>query len=267
MCDGITQGRAGMELCLFSRDVIAMSAAIALSHDVFDAALLLGVCDKIVPGLVIGALAFGHLPAPGAGGPDGLRPAQRREGRASGSARRGQVGREELLDAEVASYHSPGTCTFYGTANSNQLVMEVMGLHLPGAAFVTPGSPLRAALTAAADPPGGRDRAPATTSTASVDIVDERASSTASSRCSPPAARRTTRCTWWRWPPPPASQLTWEDFDELSSVVPLLARIYPNGPADINQFHAGRRHAVPDRHAARRRAAARGRADRSPAPA
>ena len=151
MCDGITQGRAGMELSLFSRDVIAMSAAIALSHDAFDAALMLGVCDKIVPGLVAGALAFGHLPTamiPAGPMSSGLPNAEKAAVRRAHAE--GKVGREDLLAAEVASYHSPGTCTFYGTANSNQLLMDVMGLHLPGAAFVHPDSPLRAALTEAA---------------------------------------------------------------------------------------------------------------------
>ncbi|MGH3239005.1 MAG: dihydroxy-acid dehydratase, partial [Spirillospora sp.] len=151
MCDGITQGRAGMELSLFSRDVVAMATAVALSHDMFDGALLLGVCDKIVPGLVIGALSFGHLPAilvPAGPMASGLPNGEKAKVRKRFAA--GEVGRDRLLAAEAASYHSPGTCTFYGTANSNQLLMEVMGLHLPGASFVPPGTKLRDALTEAA---------------------------------------------------------------------------------------------------------------------
>ena len=151
MCDGVTQGRAGMELSLFSRDVIAMGTAVALSHDAFDAALCLGVCDKIVPGLLMGALAFGHLPVifvPAGPMPSGLPNPEKAKVRALYAE--GKVGREELLAAEMASYHGPGTCTFYGTANSNQLLMELMGLHMPGAAFVHPGTPLREALTRAA---------------------------------------------------------------------------------------------------------------------
>jgi len=148
MCDGVTQGRAGMELSLFSRDVVAMATAVALAHDMFDGVLLLGVCDKIVPGLVIGALAFGHLPAilvPAGPMASGLPNAQKAKVRKLFAE--GKATREELLEAEAASYHSPGTCTFYGTANSNQLLMEVMGLHLPGASFVPPGTALREALT------------------------------------------------------------------------------------------------------------------------
>ena len=157
MCDGITQGRDGMQLSLYSRDVIAMSTAIALSHDMFDGALMLGVCDKIVPGLLIGALSFGHLPTvfvpagPMASGlPNG------EKARVRQLYAEGKVGRDELLEAEAASYHSAGTCTFYGTANSNQLLMEVLGLHLPGSSFVNPGTPLREALTRAAGAPGHR---------------------------------------------------------------------------------------------------------------
>ena len=151
MCDGITQGRAGMELSLFSRDVVAMSTAVALSHDMFDGALMLGVCDKIVPGLLIGALSFGHLPTvfvPAGPMTSGLPNDEKAQIRQRYAA--GEIGRDELLEAESASYHSAGTCTFYGTANSNQMLMEVMGLHLPGASFVNPGTPLRAALTDAA---------------------------------------------------------------------------------------------------------------------
>ena len=159
MCDGVTQGRAGMELSLFTRDVIAMATAVALSHDMFDAALMLGVCDKIVPGLLIGALSFGHLPTifvPAGPMTSGLSNAQKSKVRQQYAD--GKVGRDELLDAEAASYHGPGTCTFYGTANSNQMLMEMMGLHLPGASFVNPNTPLRDALTEAARRAGRRAR-------------------------------------------------------------------------------------------------------------
>jgi phosphogluconate dehydratase len=238
MCDGITQGRAGMELSLFSRDVIAMSAAIALSHDAFDAALMLGVCDKIVPGLVAGALAFGHLPTAlvpagpmSSGLPNNEKAAVRR------AHADGKVGREDLLAAEVASYHSPGTCTFYGTANSNQLLMDVMGLHLPGAAFVHPDSPLRTALTDAA-----ARRVAEIASGDDVygigDIVDERV--VVNGVVALLATGGSTNHTMHLVTMAAAAgvQLTWEDFDDLSRVVPLLARMYPNGPADVNHFHA-----------------------------
>jgi phosphogluconate dehydratase len=238
MCDGITQGRAGMELSLFSRDVIAMSAAVALSHDVFDAALMLGVCDKIVPGLVAGALSFGHLPmafvpaGPMATGRSNAEKAEVRRAFADGRA-----GREELLASEVASYHSPGTCTFYGTANSNQLLMDVMGLHLPGAAFVHPDDPLRAALTDAAtrrvveiassEQPYGIG-----------EVVDEKA--VVNGVVALLATGGSTNHTMHLVAMAAAAgvHLTWEDFDDLSAVVPLVARIYPNGSADVNHFHA-----------------------------
>ena len=238
MCDGITQGRAGMELSLFSRDVIAMSTAIALSHDVFDAALMLGVCDKIVPGLVAGALTFGHLPTafvpagPMATGRSNAEKAEVRRAFADGRA-----GREELLASEVASYHSPGTCTFYGTANSNQLLMDVMGLHLPGAAFVHPDELERAALTdaatrrvaeiAASGEPYGIGH-----------VVDEKA--VVNGVVALLATGGSTNHTMHLVSMAAAAgvHLTWDDFDDLSAVVPLLARIYPNGPADVNHFHA-----------------------------
>ena len=199
MCDGITQGRAGMELSLFSRDVVAMSTAIALSHDMFDGALMLGVCDKIVPGLLIGALTFGHLPTvfvPAGPMPSGLPNGEKSRTRQRFAA--GEIGRDELLEAELGSYHSPGTCTFYGTANSNQLVVEAMGLHLPGASFVNPGTDLRRALTRrgrAASPPRAARRSARSSTSARW--------STASSRCWRPAARPTTRCTSSRSPPRP----------------------------------------------------------------
>lgn len=239
MCDGVTQGRDGMQLSLFSRDLIAMATGVALSHDMFDAALLLGVCDKIVPGLVIGALAFGHLPVilvpagPMASGLPNKAKSQVRQRYAEGRATR-----EELLAAETDSYHSPGTCTFYGTANSNQMLMEVMGLHLPGASFVSPDSPLRTALTAAA----ARQVLASTALTENYapvgHIVDERA--IVNGVVALLATGGSTNHTL-HLPAMAAAagiQLTWDDFAALSAVVPLLARIYPNGPADVNHFHA-----------------------------
>ncbi len=238
MCDGITQGREGMELSLFSRDVIAMSAAIALSHDVFDAALMLGVCDKIVPGLVAGALAFGHLPTafvPAGPMASGLPNAEK--ARVRRQAAEGQVGRPELLAAEVASYHSAGTCTFYGTANSNQLLMDVMGLHLPGAAFVNPDDPLRAALTDAA----AHRVAEIATSEQPYGIghvVDERV--IVNGAVALLATGGSTNHTMHLVAMAAAAgvQLTWEDLDDLSRVVPLCTRLYPSGTADVNHFHA-----------------------------
>ena len=233
MCDGITQGRAGMELSLFSRDVVAMSTAVALSHDMFDGALMLGVCDKIVPGLLIGALTFGHLPTvfvPAGPMPSGLPNAEKSRIRQLHAA--GEVGRDELLDSELASYHSPGTCTFYGTANSNQLVVEAMGLHLPGASFVNPGTPLRRALTVDA-------ARRATEGCAAIgEIVDERA--LVNGVVALLATGGSTNHTMHLVAIAAAAglHLTWDDFADLSAVVPLLARVYPNGPADINHFHA-----------------------------
>ncbi|WP_246081520.1 phosphogluconate dehydratase [Nocardioides litoris] len=239
MCDGITQGRDGMQLSLYSRDVIAMSAAIALSHDMFDGALMLGVCDKIVPGLLIGALSFGHLPTvfvpagPMASGLPNAEKAQVRQLHAEG-----KVGRAELLEAEAASYHSKGTCTFYGTANSNQLLMEVLGLHLPGSSFVNPGTPLREALTDAA-----AARAVAITRqggdpTPIGEIVDERAIVNACVALL--ASGGSTNHTMHLVAIARAAgvDLTWDDLAELSAVVPSLCRIYPNGQADVNHFHA-----------------------------
>lgn len=237
MCDGITQGRAGMELSLFSRDVIALSTAVALSHDMFDAAVLLGVCDKIVPGLVMGALSFGHLPvllAPAGPMTSGLPNKEKARVRQAFAA--GEADRAELLEAESASYHGPGTCTFFGTANSNQLLMEVMGLHLPGSSFVNPGTALRDALTdevarralaAAGDP----DKAMGA-------VVDEKA--VVNGIVALLATGGSTNHTMHLVAMAAAAgvQITWDDFSELSAVVPLLARIYPNGTADVNHFHA-----------------------------
>lgn len=237
MCDGVTQGQTGMELSLFSRDTIALSTAVALSHGMFEGAALLGICDKIVPGLLIGALRFGHLPAilvPGGPMPSGL--PNKEKQRVRQLYAEGKLGRTELLEAEAASYHAAGTCTFYGTANSNQMMMEVMGLHMPGAAFVNPGTQLRQALTRAAIHRlaeiawNGANYRPLGV------CVDEKAivnaivgllatgGSTNHAIHLPAIARAA------------GIAIDWEDFDCLSSVVPLIARIYPNGSGDINQF-------------------------------
>jgi phosphogluconate dehydratase len=233
MCDGITQGRAGMELSLYSRDVIAMATAIALSHDMFDAALMLGVCDKIVPGLLIGALSFGHLPTlfvPAGPMTSGLSNALKSKVRQQYAT--GEIGRDELLAAEAAAYHGPGTCTFYGTANSNQMLMELMGLHLPGASFVNPGTPLRTALTEAAAARAVELETPV------ADIVDEKA--VVNGVVALLATGGSTNHTMHLVAMARAAgiDLRWDDFADLSAVVPLLARIYPNGKADINHFHA-----------------------------
>ena len=238
MCDGITQGRTGMELSLFSRDVIAMATGVALSHEMFDGALLLGICDKIVPGLLIGGLAFGHLPTllvPAGPMPSGLPNSEK--SRVRQQFAEGKATREDLLDAEAASYHSPGTCTFYGTANSNQLVVEAMGLHLPGASFVAPGTPLRDALTDEAARrvvETSRDDEPA----ALGEILDERA--VVNGVVALLATGGSTNHTL-HLPAVAAAagiELTWDDFAALSEVVPSLASIYPNGSADINHFAA-----------------------------
>ncbi|MFA1545570.1 phosphogluconate dehydratase [Actinomadura chokoriensis] len=239
MCDGITQGRAGMEMSLFSRDVVAMATAVALSHDMFDGALLLGVCDKIVPGLVIGALSFGHLPVilvPAGPMASGLPNGEKAEIRKRFAA--GEIGRERLLAAEAASYHSPGTCTFYGTANSNQLLMEVMGLHLPGASFVPPGTKLRDALTEAAGRRILKLTNLADEYTPIGELLDERAF--VNGVVALLATGGSTNHTLHLVAMAAAAgiELTWDDFDELSRVTPLLTRLYPNGTADVNHFHA-----------------------------
>ena len=237
MCDGVTQGQPGMELSLLSRDVIALATAVSLSHNAFDAALCLGVCDKIVPGLLIGALAFGHLPVlfvPAGPMPSGL--PNKEKARVREAFARGEASRSDLLAAEAQSYHGPGTCTFFGTANSNQMLMEIMGLHLPGTAFVQPGSALRDVLTRTA---AMRVCTLAKEGHAAlVDVIDERAivngvvglmatgGSTNHTLHLPAIARAA------------GIQLEWEDMDAISRVTPLLARIYPNGAADVNHFHA-----------------------------
>jgi len=237
MCDGITQGQPGMELSLFSRDVIAMATAVALSHNMFDSALCLGVCDKIVPGMLMGALAFGHLPVifvPGGPMPSGV------PNKAKAQVRQlyaeGKVGRDALLESEAGSYHTAGTCTFYGTANSNQMLMEVMGLHMPGAAFVAPNTPLRDALTAAAAARAARITDLGDDYLPLARVVDEAAMvnaivgllATGGSTNHTLHLVAMARCA--------GIHITWDDFSDLSAVVPLLARIYPNGSADVNRF-------------------------------
>jgi phosphogluconate dehydratase len=239
MCDGVTQGQDGMELSLFSRDVIALASAIALSHDVFDAALHLGVCDKIVPGLVIAALRFGWLPSvfvPAGPMPSGL--SNPEKVRVRQLFAEGKVGREALLEAEAASYHSQGTCTFYGTANSNQMLMEVMGLHLPGAAFVNPGTPLREALTRASVHQAVKLIAQGTDYLPIGEMIEAR--SIVNGLVGLMATGGSTNHAL-HIPAIAAAAgfiVTLEDFEEVSEVTPLLARIYPNGPADVNHFHA-----------------------------
>ncbi|MEQ4718402.1 phosphogluconate dehydratase [Nonomuraea sp. B19D2] len=237
MCDGITQGRAGMELSLYSRDVIAMATAIALSHDMFDATLLLGVCDKIVPGLFVGALHFGHLPAifvpagPMASGLPNKVKARTRQLFAEG-----KVGRDELLDAEAKSYHSPGTCTFYGTANSNQALMEVMGLHLPGSTFVNPHTELRHALTQAAGRRAVEITAHGSEYTPIGELVDEKAIVNACVALLATGGSTNHTIHLVAMAAAAGIVLTWDDFARLSRVVPSLTKIYPNGQADVNHF-------------------------------
>jgi phosphogluconate dehydratase len=238
MCDGVTQGQPGMELSLFSRDVIAMATSVALAHNMFDSALCLGVCDKIVPGLVMGALPFGHLPVifvPGGPMPSGV--PNKEKARIRQLYAEGSVGRDELLASEAGSYHTAGTCTFYGTANSNQMLMEVMGLHLPGSAFVQPNTPLRDALTVAAAQRAARTTALGGEYLPMSRVVDEVAIvnaivgllATGGSTNHTLHLVAMARCA--------GISITWDDFNDLSAVVPLLARIYPNGSADVNRFH------------------------------
>jgi len=238
MCDGVTQGTPAMDLSLFSRDVIAMATAVSLSHDVFDGALMLGICDKIVPGLLIGALHFGHLPTvfvPGGPMTSGLSNSDKSKVREL--AAQGKVGRDELLQAEQQAYHGPGTCTFYGTANSNQMLMEAMGLHVPGAAFINPGNDLREVLTREAMrtvlgnvkarrfTPIGRQ-------------VDEHCIVNAMAALLATGGSTNHLIHWVAVAHSAGITIDWDDFAELSSVVPLLARVYPNGQADVNQFQA-----------------------------
>ena len=239
MCDGVTQGRPGMELSLFSREVIAMATAVALSHDAFDAGLYLGVCDKIVPGLVIGALTFSHLPAvfvPAGPMTSGLPNSEKARIRALYAE--GKVGRAELLEAEQASYHGPGTCTFYGTANTNQMLMELMGFHLPGSAFVHPNTPLREALVKEA-----ARRAAAVTNKGNAFLpvgrmIDEK--SIVNGVVGLMATGGSTNLALHLVAMAHAAGviLTLEDMDQISRATPLLARVYPNGSADVNHFQA-----------------------------
>jgi phosphogluconate dehydratase len=239
MCDGVTQGQVGMELSLWSRDVIAQATAVALSHAVFDGALMLGVCDKIVPGLLIGALAFGHLPVvfvpagPMTSGMPNDEKAKIRQLYAQG-----KIDRAALLEAEMKSYHGPGTCTFYGTANSNQMLMEVMGLHLPGAAFINPGTPLRDALTAAATRRAAQITALGNEYTPLSQVVDERAIVNAVVGLLATGGSTNHTIHLVAIARAAGIAIDWNDFAELSAQVPLLARMYPNGKADVNHFHA-----------------------------
>ncbi|MDP1943010.1 phosphogluconate dehydratase [Rhodoferax sp.] len=239
MCDGVTQGTAGMELSLFSRDVIAMATAVSLSHDMFDAALMLGVCDKIVPGLLIGALHFGHLPTvfvPAGPMPSGL--PNKEKARVRELAAQGLVGRDELLDAELKSYHSPGTCTFYGTANSNQMLLEAMGLHVPGTAFVQPGGDLRDELTReAARTVLGIVKSSKRFSPIGK-IVDEKAIVNAMVALLATGGSTNHLIHWVAVARSAGILIDWNDFSDLSDVVPLLTHVYPNGSADVNQFQA-----------------------------
>jgi phosphogluconate dehydratase len=238
MCDGVTQGQPGMELSLFSRDVIAMATGVALAHNMFDSALCLGICDKIVPGMLMGALAFGHLPVifvPGGPMPSGV--PNKEKARIRQLYAEGKAGRDELLESEAGSYHTAGTCTFYGTANSNQMLMEVMGLHMPGAAFVPPNTPLRDALTAAAAQRAARITALSDEYLPLASVIDEAAIvngivgllATGGSTNHTLHLVAIARCA--------GISITWDDFSDLSAVVPLLTRIYPNGSADVNRFH------------------------------
>ena len=243
MCDGVTQGTPGMELSLFSRDLIAMSTAVALTHDMFDCALLLGVCDKIVPGLLIGALHFGHLPTvfvpagPMASGMSNTAKSKVRE-----QAAQGLVGRKGLMEAEMAAYHSVGTCTFYGTANSNQMLLEAMGLHVPGTAFIQPGNAMRETLTreavrtvlGRAGNAGG-----AVFSTPPIgEMVDERCIVNAMAALLATGGSTNHLIHWVAVARAAGIVIDWDDFSQLSDVVPLLTRVYPNGSADVNEFQA-----------------------------
>ncbi|MGV8938461.1 MAG: phosphogluconate dehydratase [Allorhizobium sp.] len=239
MCDGVTQGQPGMELSLFSRDVIAMAAGIGLSHNMFDAALFLGVCDKIVPGLVIAALTFGHLPSvfiPAGPMTTGL--PNDEKSRIRQLYAEGKIGRAELLEAESKSYHGPGTCTFYGTANSNQMLMEIMGFHMPGSSFINPGTPLREALTREATKRALAITAQGNEFTPAGEMIDER--SFVNGIVGLHATGGSTNHTLHLIAMARAAGilLSWQDISDLSDIVPLLARVYPNGMADVNHFHA-----------------------------
>jgi len=239
MCDGVTQGQDGMELSLFSRDIIAYSAAIALSHDMFDAAIHLGVCDKIVPGLMIGALRYGYIPqifAPAGPMPSGIPNPEKAKVRQLFAE--GKVGRDELLKAEAASYHAPGTCTFYGTANSNQMLMEIMGMQLPGASFVHPNTPLRDAITAQTTRRAVQMTDIGGEFTPAGHVIDEKA--IVNGLVGLMATGGSTNLTIHMAAIAAAAGIiiNWDDFSDISHAVPLICRIYPNGSADVNHFHA-----------------------------
>lgn len=237
MCDGVTQGQSGMELSLFSRDVIALSTAVGLSHAMFDGALMLGICDKIVPGLLMGGLAFGHLPiifVPGGPMPSGLPNKEKAKVRQEFAA--GKATRIQLLEAESASYHSPGTCTFYGTANSNQMFMEVMGLHLPGSTFVNPADPRRDLLTAAAAVKAAELATVKDPATSLGRIIDERALINALVGLLATGGSTNHTIHLVAIGRAAGIIIDWSDFEELSSCIPLLAQVYPNGQADVNHF-------------------------------
>lgn len=240
MCDGVTQGTPGMELSLFSRDLIAMSTAVALTHDMFDAALLLGVCDKIVPGLLIGALHFGHLPTvfvPAGPMPSGLSNGAKSKVREQ--AAQGLVGRQGLLDAEMAAYHTVGTCTFYGTANSNQMLLEAMGLHVPGTAFIQPGDAMRETLTReAVRTVLGKAGEAAFNCPPIGEMVDERCIVNAMVALLATGGSTNHLIHWVAVARAAGILIDWDDFSKLSDVVPLLSRVYPNGSADVNEFQA-----------------------------
>ncbi|HEX2581300.1 MAG TPA: phosphogluconate dehydratase [Dongiaceae bacterium] len=239
MCDGVTQGQAGMELSLFSRDIIAQSTAIALSHNMFDGALCLGVCDKIVPGLLMGALAFGHLPTlfvPAGPMTSGLPNSEK--ARIRQLYAEGKVGREELLRAEAESYHGPGTCTFYGTANSNQMLMEIMGLHVPGSAFVNPGTPLRTAITRAAAQRLAEVTALGNDYRPLYRLVNARALTNAIVGLMATGGSTNHTIHLVAIARVAGLAIDWQDFADISRVTPLMARIYPNGSADVNHFQA-----------------------------
>jgi len=239
MCDGVTQGEAGMELSLFSRDVIAMATGVALSHNTFDAAVFLGVCDKIVPGLVIGAQVFGHLPSvfiPAGPMTSGLANEEKAKVRQKFAA--GEVGREELMAAEMAAYHGPGTCTFYGTANTNQMLMEFMGLHLPSSSFINPGAEVRDALTVEAAKRALSMSALGNNYTPVCDVLDEKAFVNGMVGLMATGGSTNLLIHLIAMARAGGIILDWQDFSEVSDIVPLLARVYPNGLADVNHFHA-----------------------------
>ncbi|PKD37880.1 phosphogluconate dehydratase [Methylomonas sp. Kb3] len=239
MCDGVTQGMPGMELSLFSRDVIALSTAIGLSHNMFDAALYLGVCDKIVPGLLIGALSFGHLPAVFVpAGPMTTGISNKEKSRTRQKFAEGKVGEKELLESESKAYHSPGTCTFYGTANSNQMMVEIMGLHLPGSSFVNPYTPLRDELTKAAAKQVLKFTALGDDFRPIAHVVNEKAIINAIIGLLATGGSTNHTIHLIAIARAAGIIINWDDFDNLSKAIPLLTKIYPNGPADVNQFQA-----------------------------